>query len=126
MTAELPYFKCHPSQWLTGDISFEQFATKGAYWDLANFYWSKGCKITLDQMKRVTKGQHKFILASGVVKIVNGEPKINFLDEQYNDRAKQHKQRVENGRKGGFQKHNKTIDPYLNLAPEVIKALNND
>ena len=77
-------------------------------------------------MKRVTKGQHKSILESGVVKIINGEPKINFLDEQYNDRAKQHKQRVENGRKGGFQKHNKTTDPYLNLAPEVIKALNND
>lgn len=126
MTAELPYFKCHPSQWLTGDIAFEEFATKGAYQDLCAYYWSKGCKINTEQAKRVTKAQYKYLIESKIIKIKDDRISINFLDEQYLARATQHKQRVENGRKGGFQKHNKNSDPYLNLAPEVIKALNND
>ena len=85
---ELPYFKFFPSEWLTGQISFEEFATKGAFTDLICFYWTKGCQVTEQQMKKITKKQHNYILDSGVVKIVDGTVKIDFLDKQLEDRLK--------------------------------------
>lgn len=122
---ELPYYKSFPSEWLTGDIAFEEFATKGAFADLIAYYWSKGCKISLAQMKRVTKKQCQYIIDSGVVKIQDGIPRIDFLDKQYQARTKQHERNVENGRKGGFQKA-RNHNPYLKLQPEVLKRLKND
>lgn len=114
---ELPYFKFFPSEWLTGQISFEEFATKGAFTDLICFYWTKGCKVTEQQMKKITKKQHKYILDSGVVKIVDGTVKIEFLDKQLEDRLKIYEAKSKAGKMGGRPK--KFIDPYLKQAYET-------
>ena len=114
---ELPYFKFFPSEWLTGQISFEDHSVKGAFVDLISFYWTKGCKMNEEQMKKVTKRQHKYILDSGIVKIVDKQVKIDFLDTQLQDRLKVYEAKSKAGKMGGRPK--KFIDPYLKQAYET-------
>jgi len=108
---ELPYFKFFPSEWLTGQVSFEEQTTKGAFVDLLCYYWTKGCNITEDQMRKIVKRQHKTIIQSGIVKINDGKVEIDFLDKQLQERREQQEVRRRNGKKGGRPK--KYIDPYL-------------
>ena len=50
---DLPWFKFNPNQWLTGTISFLSLEQQGAFMKVVCYYWSKECKVPLEQYKRI-------------------------------------------------------------------------
>jgi hypothetical protein len=109
MAKELPYFKFFVSEWSDGDITLEDYNVQGIFISLCSYYWSKECKITL------TKAQKKFkdidvkifdiLKESKIIKIIDGNIIINFLDEQRSDRNIKTLTNRVNGAKGGRPKN---------------------
>ena len=99
---ELPYFKFHPNQWITGSISFLDQEQQGAFLKVCCYYWSKECKIPYNQYIKITNF-HKELIEFGVIKKKKNSISIDWLDEQYEERKISHKKRVESGQKGGKQ-----------------------
>tara|TARA_R100001440_G_scaffold24871_2_gene40351 strand:- start:441 stop:854 length:414 start_codon:yes stop_codon:yes gene_type:complete len=99
---ELPYFKFHPNQWLTGSISFLNYEEQGAFIKVCCYYWSKECKIPYDQYTKII-ACYKELIDKGVVKKKRNNISIDWLDEQYKERKESHNKRVKSGKKGGKQ-----------------------
>lgn len=102
---ELPYFKFYVAEWLNGDITLEDYYTQGLFTNICAYYWSKGCSITLTQLrKKFRDAQERYIddlLSSGVLKIKDDFVIISFLDEQFLDWQNLSKKNSQNGKKGG-------------------------
>ena len=98
---ELPYFKFHPNQWLTGTIAFQSKAVQGTYIIVCCYYWSKGCKVSDDELKSITGVHYKNLLNANLIKVCKGKIKIDWLDKQLKERVEAHNKRVEAGRLGG-------------------------
>ena len=116
----LPYFKFFPNQWVTGTIAFQDFNVQGAFMKVCCFYWSKGCKVSDKELKAITGTYYNTLIDTNLIKVVNKEIKIKWLDEQLEERTKAHNKRVEAGRKGGKQCSSKAIA----LRKEKIKKDN--
>lgn len=109
MAKELPFFKFHSNEWLTGDITFEPYDIQGVFIHVCSTYWSQDCSITLARLKKrlsnVKEEQLQCLIDGGYIKVFNQEEvRISFLDEQINELSEQHKKKVEAGRKGGLAK----------------------
>ena len=98
---ELPYFKFHPNQWLTGTIAFQDFNVQGAFMKVCCFYWSKGCKVSDKELKAITGTYYNTLIETNLIKCVKGKIKIQWLDEQHKERKEAHNKRVQAGRLGG-------------------------
>ena len=98
---ELPYFKFFPNQWLTGTIAFQDIEVQGAFIRVCCFYWSKGCKVSDQELKAITGTNYNILLETKLIKCVKNKIKIQWLDEQYKERTTAHSKRVESGSKGG-------------------------
>ena len=101
---ELPYFKFYPNQWITGSISFMDLDVQGAFIKVCCYYWSKECNVTRKQIKTLIPKQWSALVDSELFKINNETISIKWLDEQYQERLKEHKRNVLNGRKGGLSR----------------------
>ena len=117
---ELPYFKFYPNQWITGSISFMDLDVQGAFMKVCCYYWSKECNVTRKQIKALIPKQWSALVDAELFKIENEVISIKWLDEQYQERLKEHKRNVLNGRKGGLsrakalRKEEKRKDKYAN------------
>lgn len=128
---ELPFFKFNPNQWLTGTISFLEKDVQGAYMIALCYYWSKNCEMPLNQLKMIIPDHYQQLIDVNLFKIVDGQIKIKFLDEQYSQFKTRSKINAENGSKGGKAKANKLKDNYANnnllkVSDDVKKLLAND
>lgn len=109
MSKELPYFKFYVNEWITGDISLEDYEVQGLFANLCAYYWSKECNITLVNAKRKFKDCKPTAFDSLIsAKIIKVDSKdnltINFLLEQLESRAGVSKTNSNNGKKGGRPK----------------------
>ena len=107
MSKRLPYFKFYVNQWLTGDITLEEYNVQGVFTNVCAFYWSKECDIELDLLyKRFNKNKSEIeiLIKSNIIKVKNKKIRINFLDEQNSDKNYQKEVNTENGKKGGRPK----------------------
>lgn len=134
---ELPWFKFNPNQWLTGTISFLSLEQQGAFMKVVCYYWSKECRVPLEQYKRIIPNDFKSLLDVGIVKQKGKNIVIDWLDNQFKERKESHSKRVESGRKGGkhslsnaqaLRKEQKRKDNYendnvLKVSEEVKKLL---
>jgi hypothetical protein len=111
---ELPYFKFFPNQWLTGTISFMELDLQGAYIRACCYYWSKNCQVPLEQLKMIIPKHYQQLIDLQLFKIVDGQIKIKFLDEQYKQFKKRSKINAANGSKGGKAKANATKSVSIN------------
>lgn len=111
---EAPYFKFNPNQWLTGTISFMELELQGAYIRTCCYYWSKNCEVPLEQLKMIIPKHYQQLIDLKLFKIVKGQIKIKFLDEQYEQFKKRSKINAANGSKGGKAKANATKSPSIN------------
>jgi hypothetical protein len=111
---EAPYFKFNPNQWLTGTISFMELDLQGAYIRACCYYWSKNCEVPLEQLKMIIPKHYQQLIDLKLFKIVDGQIKIKFLDEQYEQFKKRSKINAANGSKGGKAKANATKSPSIN------------
>lgn len=105
MAKGLPYFKFTPSEWLTGDICFEDLETQGLFINICAWYWQKDGVLTVsDILKRYNKQTAFNSLSNRFLNIENDLIKIAFLDEQLSERKYQSKVNSLNGSKGGRPK----------------------
>ena len=128
---ELPFFKFYPNQWITGTISFMELDLQGAYIRACCYYWSKNCQVPLEQLKMIIPNHYQQLIDLNLFKIVDGQIKIKFLDEQHSQFKTRSKINAENGSKGGKAKAKKLKDNYANnnllkVSDDVKKLLAND
>jgi hypothetical protein len=139
MAKELPFFKFHSNEWLTGDITFEPYDIQGVFIHVCATYWSQDCSITLARLKKrlssVSEGNWISLIDSGYIKVSKQDKvTISFLDEQINELGEQRQKKVEAGRKGGLAKGKQRlssakatlkhidIDKEIEVDKDVLKA----
>jgi len=49
---ELSYFRFHPDEWLTGDITLENFETQGVFINLCAYLWKKDNSVPIARLKQ--------------------------------------------------------------------------
>lgn len=108
MAKDLPYFKFFCSEWSDGDITLEDFETQGLFINICAYYWSNECIVSLDKVKKKFKlcSEKCFdnLIKSGIIKVIDGNLYINFLNEQKSERASKSMVNSYNGKKGGRPK----------------------
>ena len=108
MAKDLPYFKFFCSEWSDGDITLEDFETQGLFINICAYYWSNECIVSLDKVKKKFKlcSEKCFdnLIKSGIIKVIDGNLSINFLNEQKSERASKSMVNSYNGKKGGRPK----------------------
>lgn len=106
MSKELPYFKFFVNEWITGDITLEDYEVQGLFINICSYYWSKDCKITLTNVRKKFKSAKPeafaCLLSANIIKVDKKDfLSITFLNEQKVSRDKLGKKNSENGKKGG-------------------------
>lgn len=106
MSKELPYFKFYVNEWITGDITLEDFDVQGLFANICAYYWSKECKLTFTNCKKKFKNADNSLFETLIsTKIMKVDSKdnllINFLLEQKVEYDLMCKRNKINGDKGG-------------------------
>jgi len=109
MAKELPYFRFTAHEWLTDDISFEDYTVKGVFIDLCSFYWTRDCSVSVELLNKRfknAKAELEVLFKSGVISIHEfvENIQIKFLDSQWDLLAAEHEKRSKAGKKGGLRK----------------------
>lgn len=90
MAKDLPYFKFVISEWNDGDVTICSMEAQGLFINICSIYWSKEGNLSLTTAKRRFKDCNTTVwdelIAEGVIKIVDDNIRINFLDEQLAER----------------------------------------
>lgn len=107
MAKDLPYFKFYCSEWNDGDITLEDFNIQGLFINVCSYYWSNECNLTSKKLYKKFKESEKdvdYLISEGLIKVIDNEIFINFLDEQSTERQRKSLINKENGSKGGRPK----------------------
>jgi hypothetical protein len=89
MAKDLPYFKFFCSEWNDGDITLEDYEIQGLFINICSYYWSSGCEVSLQKVKKRFRNQDKninYLLKTEIIKRKDKNISINFLDEQWTER----------------------------------------
>lgn len=105
MAKNLPYFKFITSDWLTGDITFEDLCTQGLFINICALYWQRDGKLTVEEINHRYKNPELLkSLIGRYIKVKTGNISVKFLDEQFEETEYISKRNSENGKKGGKPK----------------------
>lgn len=105
MAKNFPYFKFTVTEWMTGDIVFEDFSTQGLFINVCALYWQRdGVLSVSDVNKRYKEPELLKNLIDRFLVINNDFITIKFLDEQLIEANHISKVNSENGSKGGRPK----------------------
>ena len=105
MAKNLPYFKFITTEWLTGDITFEDLCTQGLFINVCALYWQRDGKLTTDEINRRYKNPELLkSLIGRYIKVKSGFISIKFLDEQFDEFEFISKRNSKNGKSGGRPK----------------------
>ena len=102
MAKDLPYFKFFVSEWNDGDITLEDYKRQGLFINICSYYWSKECNVPAKVLYKKFKELIEdidYLICEGHLKSLEGFIRINFLDEQKQDRLKTSKKNSEAGKK---------------------------
>jgi len=128
MAKGFPYFKFTATEWLTGDIAFEDFELQGIFINVCALYWHRDGKVTLDEVLKRLKNERIHELTDRFISVNDGFISVSFLDEQLIQANHISKQNSENGKKGGRPKPNTTqenkplaLQPLTELKPKKSK-----
>jgi hypothetical protein len=101
MAKNFPYFKFIATEWLTGDIVYEDFECQGLFINICALYWQRDGKLSIDDINRRYKNESIIQSLSGrFFSVNNGFISISFLDEQLVDANHISTVNSENGKKG--------------------------
>lgn len=101
MAKNFPYFKFIATEWLTGDIVYENFDVQGLFINVCALYWQRDGKLSIEDITKRYKNEDLIQSLSGRFFSVNdGFISIGFLDEQLIDANHISKTNSENGKKG--------------------------
>jgi len=105
MAKGLPYFKFTPTEWLTGDITFEELNVQGLFINICALYWQRDGVLSLEDIIRRYKREDLIKELSGrFFSVSDGFISVKFLDEQLLERKHLITQNKINGEKGGRPK----------------------
>jgi uncharacterized phage protein (TIGR02220 family) len=105
MAKELPYFQFEPAAYLSGDITICSIEAQGVYINLCCLYWQNDCKLGLSKaLRRFKQGLIDELIDEEVIKVVEDQLVINFLDEQRSALLERRERLSAAGRKGGQAK----------------------
>jgi hypothetical protein len=108
MAKNFPYFKFVATEWLTGDIVFEDYELQGIFINICALYWHREANITVDDLKKRLKTNKVDELIGHFISVNEDKTiSIKFLDEQLMDANHISKINSENGKKGAEAKRNK-------------------
>lgn len=110
MAKGFPYFKFTATEWLTGDIVFEDFELQGIFINVCALYWHRDGKLTIEEIQKRLKTDRLAELTDRFFSVSDGFIAINFLDEQLLAANHISKQNSENGKLGGRPKAAKTLE----------------
>ena len=110
MAKGFPYFKFTATEWLTGDIFFEDFELQGIFINVCAIYWHRDGSITIDEIQKRLKTDRLTELTDRFFSVSDGFISIKFLDEQLEAANHISKQNSENGKLGGRPKAAKTLE----------------
>lgn len=125
MAKNFPYFKFFPTEWMTGDIVFEDFETQGLFINICALYWQRNADLTIEDINKRFKYPTKLAnLTDRFFSLSEDKILIKFLDEQLVDAGHISKTNSENGSKGGRPKGAKTLGkkPTANRPQSETKA----
>ena len=98
------WFKFYPSEWLTGTISFVSKPAQADFINLMCYYFTRECRMTVAQMKRLIPETYQELIDENIVKIKGDNIEIKHLDKAYKERKQRSYTNSQNGRKGGLKK----------------------
>lgn len=104
MAKNFPYFKFIATEWLTGDIVFEDYELQGIFINVCAIYWHRNGDVTINEVEKRLKTVRLNSLSPRFISVIDGKISIAFLDEQLI--AANHKSKVNsgNGKLGGRPK----------------------
>lgn len=104
MAKGFPYFKFVATEWLTGDIVFEDYDLQGIFINVCAIYWHRNGDVTIDELVKRLKTDRLYSLSPRFISIDNGKISIAFLDEQLQAANHISKKNSDNGKLGGRPK----------------------
>lgn len=105
MAKGLPYFKFTPTEWLTGDICFEDFEVQGLFINICALYWQRDGVLSVDDInRRYKKPTVLDSLFDRFISVNDGFITIEFLKEQLEERGYISMVNSANGKLGGRPK----------------------
>jgi hypothetical protein len=119
MAKNFHYFKFIATEWLTGDIVFEDFELQGIFINICALYWHRDGKLTIDEIEKRLKTPRISNLTDRFISVKDGYISIKFLDEQLIEAGHTSKINSINGSKGGRPK---TLLP-LEIKPTAKRPL---
>lgn len=120
MAKNLPYFKFVTTEWLTGDITFENLDVQGLFINVCALYWQRDGKLTTEEINRRYKNPELLkSLIGSYLKVKSGSISIKFLDEQFGEFEFISKRNSKNGKSGGRPK----LEPIKDEKSETHKDL---
>lgn len=111
MAKNFHYFKFIATEWLTGDIVFEDFELQGIFINVCALYWHRDGKISVEDVIKRLKNERFYELTDRFVSVKDGFLSIKFLDEQLIEANHISKTNSDNGKKGGRPKKETEIKP---------------
>lgn len=124
MAKGLPYFKFDTSEWLSGDIVFEDMLLQGLFINICALYWQKGGELTVSDINRRFKDYPNWqTLSERYISLSENKISIKFLDEQFAEREYKSMVNSQNGAKGGEAKAAKLKEILANANRTSSKRL---
>jgi len=123
MAKDFPYFKFISTEWLTGDIVFEDYELQGIFINVCALYWQRNGNLTIEDLEKRMKTSRILDLINRYISVSGGLISIKFLDEQLIEANHISKVNSENGKKGGRPKVLETLEkkPTANQPISEIK-----
>ncbi len=113
MAIELPYFKFIATEWLTGNIVYESLEAQGLFINICALYWQRGGVLPISEVEfRFKKKSLIAKLCERFISQCDGMIKIDFLDEQLNERQYNSAKNAKNAKEGWEKRRgSKKCDP---------------
>lgn len=110
MSKQLPFFKFHCDEYLTGDVTLLDWDLQGLFIHICAYYWKRDCSLTIGKLKQrysiaTDKQWHTLIEVAKIIKVdENGTVNITFLDEQRLEREQDIAQKSSWGKDGALKR----------------------
>ena len=121
MSKELPYFKFFSDQWLGKKITLEPYELQGVFINVCAIYWANDCDIKIATLQKRYGEAIDLLISEGYIKSKDGIAKISFLDSQWNERHKIHKELSNSGKAGAKARWDKYREANNNPNGVAIK-----
>jgi len=121
MSKELPYFKFFSDQWLGKKITLESYEIQGIFINVCAIYWANDCEIKIATLQKRYGEDINILVNEGFIKDKNGIANISFLDGQWQDRHKIHKELSKSGKAGAKARWDKHREANSEANGEAIE-----